>query len=134
MKVTWKLMFPFLAAMILSACSNNIPQHSALPGSTASVASASLPTGTSGSDRIAPQDLLEIDVFKVPDLSKEVRVDDNGNITDEFVMKACGEFAMVQIEAGQWHALESIEEGSVILECKDGVYEPLSEEDIMQVC
>ncbi|WMP17917.1 polysaccharide biosynthesis/export family protein [Thiothrix lacustris] len=81
MKVTWKLVFPFLAAMILSACSNNIPMHEALPGSTASIASASLPTGTSGSDRIAPQDLLEIDVFKVPDLSKEVRVDDNGNIT-----------------------------------------------------
>lgn len=81
MKMTWKLAFPFLAAMILSACSNNIPQHTALPGSTASVASASLPTGTSGSDRIAPQDLLEIDVFKVPDLSKEVRVDDGGNIT-----------------------------------------------------
>ncbi|OQX12379.1 MAG: hypothetical protein BWK73_15095 [Thiothrix lacustris] len=81
MKMTWKLLFPILAALTLAACSNNAPQHTALPGATASVAEASLPTGTSGSDRIAPQDLLEIDVFKVPDLSKEVRVDDNGNIT-----------------------------------------------------
>jgi Periplasmic protein involved in polysaccharide export len=81
MKMTWKLLFPFLAAMTLAACSSGAPQHTALPGSTVSTASASLPTGTSGSDRIAPQDLLEIDVFKVPDLSKEVRVDDNGNIT-----------------------------------------------------
>ncbi|QQZ30359.1 polysaccharide export protein [Thiothrix subterranea] len=81
MKMTWKLLFPLLAALTLGACSNNAPQHTALPGSTTSVAEASLPTGTSGSDRIAPQDLLEIDVFKVPDLSKEVRVDDNGNIT-----------------------------------------------------
>lgn len=31
-------------------------------------------------DRIHPQDLLEISVFKVPELSKTVRVDDNGNI------------------------------------------------------
>ncbi len=81
MTMTWKLLFPLLAALTLAACSNNAPQHTALPGSTLSVAEASLPTGTSGSDRIAPQDLLEIDVFKVPDLSKEVRVDDNGNIT-----------------------------------------------------
>ena len=81
MKMTWKLLLPVLTALSMTACSNNVPQHSALPGSTTSVASASLPTGTSGSDRIAPQDLLEIDVFKVPDLSKEVRVDDNGNIS-----------------------------------------------------
>jgi polysaccharide export outer membrane protein len=81
MKMTWKLLLPLLAALSISACSNNIPQHTALPGSTLSAESASLPTGTSGSDRIAPQDLLEIDVFKVPDLSKEVRVDDNGNIS-----------------------------------------------------
>ncbi len=82
MKMTWKFVFPLLAALALSACSNNIPQHSALPGAATTLsANASLPTGTSGSDRIAPQDLLEIDVFKVPDLSKEVRVDDNGNIT-----------------------------------------------------
>lgn len=81
MKMTWKLLFPLFAAVTLAACSNNVPQHTALPGSTVSTEMASLPTGTSGSDRIAPQDLLEIDVFKVPDLSKEVRVDDGGNIT-----------------------------------------------------
>ncbi|WML85054.1 polysaccharide biosynthesis/export family protein [Thiothrix subterranea] len=80
MKTTWKLLLPILAMLTLAACSGNVPQHTALPGSTLST-EASLPTGTSGSDRIAPQDLLVIDVFKVPDLSKEVRVDDNGNIT-----------------------------------------------------
>lgn len=35
------------------------------------------------------------------------------------------------VPVGQWHALESLEEGSVILECKDGAYEPLTEEDIL---
>lgn len=40
--------------------------------------------------------------------------DDNGNITDELVMEPCGQYAMVQIEAGQWHSLEVLEEGTVI--------------------
>ncbi len=81
MKITWKFLLPLFAAVTLAGCSSGAPTYAALPGSTASAATASLPTGTSGSDRIAPQDLLEIDVFKVPDLTKEVRVDDNGNIT-----------------------------------------------------
>ena len=58
--------------------------------------------------------------------------DDNGNITDEFVMEPCGEYAMVQIENGQWHSLEVLEEGTVIFEAKDGVYEPISDNDIMK--
>lgn len=37
----------------------------------------------------------------------------------------------MSVPVGQWHALESLEEGSVILECKDGAYEPLEECDIM---
>ena len=58
--------------------------------------------------------------------------DDKGNITDEFVMEPCGQFSMVQIEAGRWHSLEVLEEGTVILECKDGAYTPLTEEDIIK--
>lgn len=63
--------------------------------------------------------------------------DDNGNITEEFVMAPLGsvtepvEVPMVQIEAGQWHSLEVLEEGTVIFEAKDGVYAPLADEDII---
>ena len=39
----------------------------------------------------------------------------------------------MSVPVGQWHALESLEEGSVIFECKDGAYQPLSEEDILEV-
>ena len=39
----------------------------------------------------------------------------------------------MSVPAGQWHALESLEEGSVIFECKDGAYQPLSAEDILEV-
>ena len=37
----------------------------------------------------------------------------------------------MSVPVGQWHALESLEEGSVIFECKDGAYEPLSVDDIL---
>lgn len=57
--------------------------------------------------------------------------DDAGNLTDEFVMEPCGEYPMVQIEAGQWHSLEVLESGTVIFEAKDGKYAPLGEENIM---
>ena len=39
----------------------------------------------------------------------------------------------MSVPVGQWHALESLEEGSVIFECKDGAYQPLSTEDILEV-
>ena len=38
----------------------------------------------------------------------------------------------MSVPVGQWHALESLEEGSVIFECKDGAYQPLSAEDILE--
>ena len=56
--------------------------------------------------------------------------DENGNITDEFVMEPCGQYAMAQIEAGQWHSLEVLEEGTVIFEAKDGAYASLNDNDL----
>lgn len=76
--------------------------------------------------------------------------DDNGKITEEFVMAPLvaeqgrstnisnssnnsePSISMVQIEAGQWHSLEVLEEGTVIFEAKDGPYEPIKSEDIIQ--
>jgi polysaccharide export outer membrane protein len=83
MKMTWKFLFALLMAVSLTACSSgSAPSYSALPGSTAGLSgSSALASAKTGGDTIAPQDLLEIEVFKVPDLSKEVRVDDSGKIT-----------------------------------------------------
>ena len=39
----------------------------------------------------------------------------------------------MSVPVGQWHALESLEEGSVILECKGGAYQPLSADDILEL-
>ena len=69
--------------------------------------------------------------------------DDKGAITDEFVMAPLLNslnnlnsltltVPMVQIEAGQWHSLEVLEEGTVVFEAKDGMYEPLKEDDMMK--
>lgn len=39
----------------------------------------------------------------------------------------------MSVPVGQWHALESLEEGSIIFECKDGAYQPLSANDIIEL-
>ena len=38
----------------------------------------------------------------------------------------------LNIPAGQWHTLRALESGTVILEMKDGAYEPIGAEDVMQ--
>ena len=39
----------------------------------------------------------------------------------------------MQVEKGQWHRLESLESGTVIVEMKDGAYEPISPADILSM-
>jgi len=58
---------------------------------------------------------------------------DNGDVTGAFVLAPNSERMGMSVPVGQWHALESLETGSVIFECKDGVYEPLKDEDILKV-
>ena len=38
----------------------------------------------------------------------------------------------LNIPAGQWHTLRALESGTVILEMKDGAYEPIQECDILK--
>lgn len=64
---------------------------------------------------------------------KELLYDDNGNLTNEYIMTPQGEYPMIQIETGQWHSLEVVEDGTVIFEAKDGAYEPLTDEDILTI-
>ena len=37
----------------------------------------------------------------------------------------------MQVEKGQWHRLESLESGTVIVEFKDGAYVPIGEVDVL---
>lgn len=41
-----------------------------------------------------------------------------------------GDERCFNVEKGRWHSLECLESGSVLLECKDGAYQPLNAEDI----
>ena len=59
--------------------------------------------------------------------------DDNGNKTASFELAPNTSQGAMSVPVGQWHALESLESGSVIFEAKDGAYEPLSEEDILKI-
>ena len=50
---------------------------------------------------------------------------------------ACSELGMtvacaLNIPAGQWHTLRALVPGTVILEMKDGAYEPIGAEDVME--
>lgn len=56
---------------------------------------------------------------------------DKGELTDTILVEAGGNICGLNVPMGQWHSLECLESGSVILECKDGVWEPMSEEDIL---
>lgn len=57
--------------------------------------------------------------------------DDNGKLTESFVISAEGDTKGISVPKGQWHNSESLESGTVILECKDGTWAPLSDKDIL---
>lgn len=59
--------------------------------------------------------------------------DDNGNKTASYELAPNTAQVDMSVSVGQWHALESLEEGSIIFECKDGAYQPLLAEDILEV-
>jgi cupin fold WbuC family metalloprotein len=52
--------------------------------------------------------------------------------TEAIELTPNGQTVALNIPAGQWHTLRSLESGSVILEMKDGAYEPTSDVDILR--
>lgn len=52
--------------------------------------------------------------------------------SDSFVIEPGGANVAVSIPAGQWHTVHALESGTVIMEMKNGGYEPLGEEDILK--
>ena len=53
--------------------------------------------------------------------------------TETIELSPNGYVVALNIPAGQWHTVRALESGSVILEMKDGAYEPLVEEDILEL-
>ena len=59
--------------------------------------------------------------------------DDADHLTESFIAAPNFDIMGFSVELGRWHNSESLASGTVILECKDGKYEPLGEEDIMDL-
>lgn len=51
--------------------------------------------------------------------------------TESIELSPNGSVVALNIPAGQWHTLRALESGTVILEMKEGQYEPLGPEDIL---
>ena len=53
--------------------------------------------------------------------------------TESIVLTPNGQTVALNIPAGQWHTVKALESGTVILEVKDGKYEPIGPEDILAI-
>lgn len=62
---------------------------------------------------------------------EEYFYNDNGELTDTIDMVPGG--VVLNVPIGVWHSLKSLESGTVLLECKDGKWEPLGEEVVMEI-
>ena len=56
---------------------------------------------------------------------------DEGELTDTILVEAGGDICGLSVPMGQWHSIECLESGSVILETKDGAWEALREENVL---
>ena len=63
---------------------------------------------------------------------REIFYDDKGTVTEVIDLQPGGDCVALNIPIGQWHTVEVLESGTVILECKDGAYEPIGPEDVMK--
>ena len=53
--------------------------------------------------------------------------------TDRIELSPNGPVVAVNIPAGQWHTVKALESGTVIIEMKDGPYEPIGPQDILEI-
>ena len=64
---------------------------------------------------------------------QEIFYNDKGEVTEVIDLAPKSDCVALNIPIGQWHTVEVLESGTVILETKDGKYEPLGEGDVMKV-
>ena len=57
--------------------------------------------------------------------------DDRGVETVTFLLQPNKDICGITTPKGQWHSLECIERGTVILEVKDGKWRPLSDDEVI---
>ena len=62
---------------------------------------------------------------------REIFYNEKGEVTEVIDLAPNSDCVALNIPIGQWHTVEVLESGTVILECKDGAYEALGEEDML---
>ena len=62
---------------------------------------------------------------------QEVFYNDAGEETEVIELAPGSDCVALNIPIGQWHTVRVLESGTVILECKDGQYEPLGDGDVL---
>lgn len=64
---------------------------------------------------------------------REIFYDGSGEVTEVIDLAPCSQCVALNIPAGQWHTVEVLESGTVIMEVKDGAYEPLDVKDVLSL-
>lgn len=58
--------------------------------------------------------------------------DNVGNEANSVLLDANGDVRCINVEKAWWHSLVCLSSGSVLLECKDGRYEMLRKDEVME--
>lgn len=64
---------------------------------------------------------------------REVFYNDAGEVTEVIDLAPNSECVAINIPLGQWHSVEVLESGTIIMETKDGAYEPLQDCDVLSL-
>ena len=64
---------------------------------------------------------------------KEVYYNEAGEVTEVIDLAPNSGCVAINIPLGQWHSVEVLESGTIIMETKDGAYQPLEEDEVMNI-
>ena len=64
---------------------------------------------------------------------REIFYNDKGEVTERIDLVPGSDCVALNIPIGQWHTVEVLESGTVIMEVKDGAYEPLQDCDVLKM-
>ncbi len=75
-----------------------------------------------------------VEEFFAEQSGKAERYDERERVcTDRIELSPNGSVMVLNIPAGQWHTVQTLESGTVILEMKNGKYEPITDVDILKL-
>ena len=64
---------------------------------------------------------------------QELFYNEDGTLQEVIDLIPNGPTVAISVPKGQWHTARAIESGTVVMACKDGAYQPLDEDEIMDM-